>query len=101
MSRLVRSLAFDAHSLLRRWKLWLHRLSEDLRLGRPYDAPAWHTEVLRFTLDWSMGGGASLPLHPTGEAVQTAAALCVKWDICTDITPDHEQPAVDDSLITV
>jgi hypothetical protein len=68
-----------------RWRLWLHRLSDDLRLERPYDAEAWHAEVMRFTLAWTSGGGASPPLHPTGDAVQTALALCIKWGVCGDV----------------
>ena len=71
-------------ALPRRWRLWLNRLTDDLRLERPYDAEAWHEEVLRFTLAWTSGGGAAVPLHPSGDAVQTAVALCIKWGVCGD-----------------
>jgi len=71
-----------------RWKLWLLRLQEDLRLRRRYDAGAWHAEVMAFTLEWTRGN-ASVPVHPCGDAVETAMALCKKWRVCSS---GREQP---------
>ena len=70
-----------------RWKLWLRCLQEDLRLGRQYDAQAWHVEVMAFTLQWTRGND-SLPVHPRGDAVETAMALYNKWLVCSS---GHEQ----------
>ena len=64
-----------------RWKLWLRRLQDDLQLSRQYDAPAWHAEVMAFTLDWTRSN-ASVPVDPRGDAVGTASALCHKWKVC-------------------
>ena len=68
---------------VRRWKLWVRRLQEDLRLGQQYDAKAWHAEVMAFTLQWARGND-SLPVHPCGDAVETSMALCRKWRVCSD-----------------
>ncbi len=34
-----------AAAALRRWAMWLERLQEDLRLGRPYDSEAWRHQA--------------------------------------------------------
>ena len=65
-----------------RWKLWLRRLQDDLRVGRQYDAQAWHAEVMAFTLAWTRGND-SVPVHPHGDPVETALALCIKWHVCS------------------
>ena len=67
--------------------MWLRRLQDDLRLARQYDAQAWHAEVMAFTLDWTRGNG-SVPSCPRGDAVETAKALCLEWNVCNSTNED-------------
>ena len=61
-----------------RWRLWLARLADDLRLGREYNTSAWRHECLEYSQSWTQDR-TPYPTEHSGEPIAISEHLYAKY----------------------
>lgn len=69
-----------------RWELFIERVTEAARAGRPFDQKAFDREIRDFECRWA-DASSPLALPAEGDALATARELAVKYKPLFDTLP--------------
>lgn len=69
-----------------RWELFIERVTEAARAGRPFDQKAFGREIRDFECRWA-DASSPLALPAEGDALTTARELAVKYKPLFDTLP--------------